>query len=216
MPASFEATTESPVSENLSTVTAKVRAKADTKGKKDFTYNCQDMTQSSSTKTTCTKGDDVEVIYGEYNVISIADSSNTLTLTDAKGNTFTLEQPFIVAAKESQTTTQTIEGNTTSFTIKMESGDIAPKFYPGNQESTSAFSSCPYDVKTKTVTCTPTSTELKKDTDYKIYYKKPCENAFTDTGITVTVKETPAPSPTSAGFSSLSKFALFLGGLLLF
>lgn len=218
MPATFDLETKAAVTGDLTSPKAKVRAKTDTEGAKDFTYSCDDMTKdASSAMSTCTKGKDGQKIYGEYSVISVKDETetNALTLADATGNIFTLEQPFVVAGQ--QTAKQTVDETTKTFTIKMESGDIAPKFYPGNEQSTTALSSCTYDAKALTVTCTPTNTEMKKDTDYKIYYKKPCETTFTDSGITVTYKGSsePTPTPTSSAFTALSKILLFFAGLLL-
>lgn len=172
---------------------------------------------AASATTTCTKADPqpstAAKVYGDYKVASIIDSgSNSLSLTGATGNTFKLEQPFVVAAAGEQTAKQTIEGDTKTFTIKMTSGEVAPKFYPGNEASTVAFSSC--TLSSTTVTCTPTSTELTKDKETTIYYKKPCETTFTDTGIKVTYKGATDPSSASA-FMTISKITLILGFLLL-
>ena len=212
MPESFDLVTTSGVSGDLTLATAKVRASSESTGDKDYTYTCTTMKQTSSdTESKCTKNQDGQKVYGEYSVKSIEDSSqNTLSLTGVSGNSFTLEKPFVVATE--QTVKQTIDETTKTFTIKMTSGEVAPKFYPGNTATTKALSSC--TLSELTVTCTPTSTEMEKDKEYKIYYQKPCVTEFTDTGITVTYKGTSQEG--SSVFASISKKSLLIAGLFLF
>lgn len=214
MPESFDLVTTAGVSGDLTSATAKVRASSESTEDKDYTYTCTNMqTSSSDTESKCTKSQDGQKVYGEYSVKSIEDSSqNTLSLTGVSGNSFTLEKPFVVAASSEQTAEQTIDETTKTFTIKMTSGEVAPKFYPGNTATTKALSSC--TLSELTVTCTPTSTEMEKDKKYKIYYQKPCLTEFIDTGITVTYKGTSQEG--SSVFASLSKISLLIAGLLLF
>lgn len=212
MPESFDLVTTAGVSGDLTLATAKVRASSESTGDKDYTYTCATMQQTSSDKESkCTKSKDGQKVYGEYSVKSIEDSSqNTLSLTGVSGNSFTLEKPFVVATE--QTAKQTIDETTKTFTIKMTSGEVVPKFYPGNTATTKALSSC--TLSELTVTCTPTSTEMEKDKEYKIYYQKPCLTEFTDTGITVTYKGTSQEG--SSVFASISKISLIIAGLFLF
>lgn len=210
MPNSFSVETNDNVSAKLTTPSAKLRAKTDSQGTKDFTYTC-DTIETTAKTTTCNKGADGEIIYGEYNVYSIDDGTNSLTFNaETQGNKYTIEQPFTVKAKADQEASQTIEGTTKTFTIKMDSANAAPKFYPGKEASTAALSSCSLSEDKTIVTCTPTSTEMKKDNNYSIYYKKPCETTFTETGITVTYKGS------SSAFTNLSKIFLLIAGMMLF
>lgn len=211
MAESFELETNEAVSADLTLASAKVRSSTESTEDKDFTYACTTMSNSNADKkSTCTKSKDGENVYGEYTVKSIEDSnSNSLTLTSATGNSFILVKPFEVAAE--QEAKQTVDEATKTFTIKLSSGDYAPKFYSGNTETAKAFSSCSFSELT--VTCTPTSEEIEKDKETKIYYKKPCESEFTETGVSVTYK---GSSEGASSLTSLSKISLLIAGLFLF
>lgn len=64
-----------------------------------------------------------------------------------------------------------------------------PKFYT-NSTDTGKEIPCALDTEKKNVICTPTTTQMDAGSKYTVQYKKPCEPAFTTTGITVEFSDT--------------------------
>ena len=187
----------------------------------DLTYNCvipaiKDTTTPTpeAVTGTCTKGATPGTpIAGEYVISKMAvDSSNDYTLTAAIASTkFTIKQEITFPAA-SQTAFQTVNSTSSdknTFTITMgETHATLPKFYTNG--TTVKEIPCAADTTdTKKVICTPTSTQMTKNTNYTIQYNKPCDDAttYTSTGVVVgfDLSDTSASS-----FMTLSKLALAL------
>ena len=182
----------------------------------DLTYNCVipkiSGAAAEAVTGTCTKGATPGTpIAGEYVISKMVVDSNDYTLTAIASTKFTIKQEITFPAA-SQTAFQTV--NSTSddkktFTIKMgETHATLPKFYTNG--TTVKEIPCVADTTdTKKVICTPTSTQMTKNTNYTIQYNKPCDEAttYTSTGVVVgfDLSETSASS-----FMTLSKLALAL------
>ena len=182
----------------------------------DLTYNCVIPKISGAAPEvvtgTCTKGATPGTpIAGDYVISSMVVGGNDYTITALASTKFTIKQEITFPAA-SQTAFQTV--NSTSddkktFTIKMgETHATLPKFYTNG--TTVKEIPCVADTTdTKKVICTPTSTQMTKNTNYTIQYNKPCDDAttYTSTGVVVgfDLSETSASS-----FMTLSKLALAL------
>lgn len=185
----------------------------------DLTYNCvipaiKDSTgQTGEAVTgTCTKGATPGTpIAGEYVITKMVVGNDDYTLTAIASTKFTIKQEITFPAA-SQTAFQTVNSTSNdkkTFTITMgETHATLPKFYTNG--TTVKEIPCAADTTdTKKVICTPTSTQMTKNTNYTIQYNKPCDEAttYTSTGVVVgfDLSETSASS-----FMTLSKLALAL------
>ena len=182
----------------------------------DLTYNCVipkiSGVAAEVVTGTCTKGATPGTpIAGDYVISSMVVGSDDYTITALASTKFTIKQEITFPAA-SQTAFQTV--NSTSddkktFTITMgETHATLPKFYTNG--TTVKEIPCAADTTdTKKVICTPTSTQMTKNTNYTIQYNKPCDQAttYTSTGVVVgfDLSETSASS-----FMTLSKLALAL------
>lgn len=182
----------------------------------DLTYNCVipkiSGEAAEAVTGTCTKGATPGTpIAGDYVINKMVVGDNDYTITALASTKFTIKQEITFPAA-SQTAFQTV--NSTSddkktFTIKMgETHATLPKFYTNG--TTVKEIPCVADTTdTKKVICTPTSTQMTKNTNYTIQYNKPCDEAttYTSTGVVVgfDLSETSASS-----FMTLSKLALAL------
>ena len=186
----------------------------------DLTYNCvipkiSDPTgQTAEVVTgTCTKGATPGTpIAGEYIINKMVVGGDDYIVTGLSSTKFIIQQDITFPAA-SQTAFQKV--NSTSddkktFTITMgETHATLPKFYTNG--TTVKEITCVADTTdAKKVICTPTSTQMTKNTNYTIQYNKLCDAAttYTSTGVVVgfDLSETSASS-----FRSLSKLALLLG-----
>ena len=199
------------------------RAASDTTGEKDFKYTCTTISAQAQSPggrlltagtSTCTKANpqpsSAAKVYGDYKVYSIADTSNSLTISDVASNKFTLAAAYTVAAAAQQTATQEVvkdSDDKTSFKIVLTSADAAPALYNGNEATSKTFSSCTLATDAKSVTCTPASGEMEDGKEYTIYYKEPCQTEFKTTGVKVKYS--------ASSFVSLSKYALVVLALFL-
>lgn len=185
----------------------------------DLTYNCvipaiKDSTgQTTEAVTgTCTKGTTPGTpIAGDYVINKMVVGSDDYTITALASTKFTIKQDITFPAA-SQTAFQTVNSTSNdkkTFTITMgETHATLPKFYTNG--TTVKEIPCAADTTdTKKVICTPTSTQMTKNTNYTIQYNKPCDDAttYTSTGVVVgfDLSETSASS-----FMTLSKLALAL------
>ena len=182
----------------------------------DLTYNCVipkiSGVAAEVVTGTCTKGATPGTpIAGDYVISSMVVGSDDYTITALASTKFTIKQEITFPAA-SQTAFQTV--NSTSddkktFTITMgETHATLPKFYTNG--TTVKEIPCVADTTdTKKVICTPTSTQMTKNTNYTIQYNKPCDEAttYTSTGVVVgfDLSDTSASS-----FMTLSKLALAL------
>lgn len=182
----------------------------------DLTYNCVipkiSGVAAEVVTGTCTKGATPGTpIAGDYVISSMVVGSDDYTITALASTKFTIKQEITFPAA-SQTAFQKV--NSTSddkktFTITMgETHATLPKFYTNG--TTVKEIPCAADTTdTKKVICTPTSTQMTKNTNYTIQYNKPCDEAttYTSTGVVVgfDLSETSASS-----FMTLSKLALAL------
>ena len=185
----------------------------------DLTYNCvipaiKDTTTPTpeAVTGTCTKGATPGTpIAGDYVISSMVVGGNDYTITALASTKFTIKQEITFPAA-SQTAFQTVNSTSNdkkTFTITMgETHATLPKFYTNG--TTVKEIPCAADTTdTKKVICTPTSTQMTKNTNYTIQYNKPCDEAttYTSTGVVVgfDLSETSASS-----FMTLSKLALAL------
>ena len=182
----------------------------------DLTYNCVipkiSGVAAEAVTGTCTKGATPGTpIEGDYVISSMVVGSDDYTVSAIASTKLKIKQEITFPAA-SQTAFQTV--NSTSddkktFTIKMgETHATLPKFYTNG--TTVKEIPCAADTTdTKKVICTPTSTQMTKNTNYTIQYNKPCDEAttYTSTGVVVgfDLSETSASS-----FMTLSKLALAL------
>ena len=182
----------------------------------DLTYNCVipkiSGVAAEAVTGTCTKGATPGTpIEGDYVISSMVVSGDRYTVSAIASTKLKIKQEITFPAA-SQTAFQTV--NSTSddkktFTITMgETHATLPKFYTNG--TTVKEIPCVADTTdTKKVICTPTSTQMTKNTNYTIQYNKPCDQAttYTSTGVVVgfDLSETSASS-----FMTLSKLALAL------
>ena len=163
----------------------------------DLTYNCvipaiKDTTTPTpeAVTGTCTKGATPGTpIAGDYVISSMVVGGNDYTSTAFASTKFTIKQEITFPAA-SQTAFQTVNSTSSdknTFTIKMgETHATLPKFYTNG--TTVKEIPCVADTTdTKKVICTPTSTQMTKNTNYTIQYNKPCDEAttYTSTGVVV-------------------------------
>lgn len=183
----------------------------------DLTYNCVIPKISSGVAAeavtgTCTKDATPGTpIAGEYVITKMVVGNDDYTLTAIASTKFTIKQEITFPAA-SQTAFQTVNSTSSdknTFTITMgETHATLPKFYTNG--TTVKEIPCAADTTdTKKVICTPTSTQMTKNTNYTIQYNKPCDDAttYTSTGVVVgfDLSDTSASS-----FMTLSKLALAL------
>ena len=169
---------------------------------------------ATSTTTTCTKAksqsDKAEIIYGDYSVSSLKESDNTITIGEVESNKFTLAAAFEVAAKDKQTASQEVEKDNDdkkSFTVILVSADAAPALYSSKNETAKALTGCVLADDGKNITCTPAKGEMEDGEEYTIYYKVPCSNDFSETGVKVKYS--------ASSFIALSKYAFVVLALFL-
>ena len=185
----------------------------------DLTYNCvipaiKDTTTPTpeAVTGTCTKGATPGTpIEGEYVISKMVVDSDDYTISAIASTKLKIKQELTFPAA-SQTAFQTVNSTSNdkkTFTITMgETHATLPKFYTNG--TTVKEIPCAADTTdTKKVICTPTSTQMTKNTNYTIQYNKPCDEAttYTSTGVVVgfDLSETSASS-----FMTLSKLALAL------
>ena len=111
-------------------------------------------------------------------------------ISSAKGNSWEFVELFELDA--TQTTAQTVDSKSDdkkTFKVALKAAVTAvPKFYT-NSTDTGKEIPCALDTEKKNVICTPTTTQMDAGSKYTVQYKKPCEPAFTTTGITVEFSE---------------------------
>lgn len=189
-----------------------LRPKSEPSGAKDYKYECYEMSTYGATSSTCTKGVG-EKVFGEYSVISLKSTKDDRLLTiadDVTGNSFILDIKCTISNEEEQKAQQTIEGNTSAFSIKVTSCEDVPKIYPSNENNINPLSSCVLSDDNQSIICTPTEEEMVKDQDYTIFYKQSCGDELINTGITVTYKEKVESTSTSSPDSSKSSSSVFI------
>ena len=131
--------------------------------------------------------------YGTYKVTAMVDKSDETkkyVISSAKGNSWEFVELFELDA--TQTTAQTVDSKSDdkkTFKVALKAAVTAvPKFYT-NSTDTGKEIPCALDTEKKNVICTPTTTQMDAGSKYTVQYKKPCEPAFTTTGITVEFSE---------------------------
>lgn len=147
---------------------------------------------------------------GTYKLDSPKYTATGGTATDISA-TPTLTYATAVTISTSQTASQEVDASSDdkkTFTVNFDPAfSTVPKIYP-NTSATTAIT-CTASTDKKSLTCTPTTSNMDDGESYKVAYQQVCDGDKAETGVTVKF------SSGSSSSSSFAKFSFFLLGLLL-
>ena len=217
LPTSFKATTTTdgaPAKTGTAAVT--LHLKDVTATTNDLSYECPFTVTAASTgssnlrnlgaiEATCVPATKPgTAAYGIYTVTTMvdkADTTKTYGISSATGNSLEFAESFELDG--SQTTSQEVDSESDdkkTFKVALKAAVTAtPKFYTNSTETAKEIP-CELDKDKKNVICTPTKTQMDSGEKYTVQYKKPCDEKFTSTGITVDFS--------AASFMTVSKLLL--------
>ena len=140
-----------------------------------FTYgNCW---VDSTTVTYC-ESTEVNLSYGTYKLVHIEGINNLIIGDDV--NILSLETESF--SPEQSKKAQTVKKSSPTFSVDLITDSVlVPDIYAGDDKTKKI--SC--EKKDNHLECTPEATVMPESKSYDIYYRKPCTETLTSTGITV-------------------------------
>ena len=140
-----------------------------------YTYKCD---PNSDTVTYCVIKE-ASFTYGTYRLVSV-EGINNFVIGD-NVNTLSIEKESFSSNQSKPA--QTVKKSSPSFTVKLIEDSVSvPAIFSGNDNTKKI--SC--EKKDNILECTPDTTVMPESKDYEIFYRPPCAETLTSTGITVT------------------------------
>ena len=148
----------------------------------NYAYSCEKkdepLIQFSCTPDTTGKSP----LFGKYKVENVI-----YTQDDGNNHTSLKSEEILEYVKDytlgEQISSQKIEGEVTTFTVKFEAFTNQPKIYLDINSDLEI--PCTADDKMETLTCTPSKENMESGKKYKIAYEKACDGDRAETGVEV-------------------------------